>query len=209
MLKYFLPKEVSFFEFFEQHTSLSIEACNEFTELARLPDELAMRANRIKQIERRADEITHKCINALHNTFITPIDRSDIHRLMSRLDDIVDSIDSVASRMALYEMTNYRPELNPFTKVLVTATAQIDKAVRCLPRLNKESEIIQKSCIAVHQAENDGDELLRTALVRLFKEEKDAILVVKWKEVFERLERATDRCQEAANIISGIVIEAS
>ena len=209
MLKHFLPKETSFFQFFEQHTALSIEACNEFNELTNSPGELLLRANHIKQIERRADDVTHKCINALHNTFITPIDRADIHRLISRLDDIVDSVDSTATRMALYEMTDFRPELKLLAQVLVTATAHIDSAVRSLPRLSKGSEHIQKCCIAIYQAENDGDELLRSALVRLFKEEKDPILIMKWKEIFERLERATDRCQEVANIISGIVIEAS
>jgi predicted phosphate transport protein (TIGR00153 family) len=209
MLKHFLPKETSFFRFFEQHSTLSMEACKEFNDLATRPDELALRVARIKQIEHRADDVTHTCINALHNTFITPIDRADIHRLMRRLDDIVDSVDAAASRMALYELTIFRPELKQLTEVLVAATAHIDNAVRSLPRLSKESDNIQRCCIAVYQAENDGDELLRAALVRLFKEETDAITIMKWKEIFERLERATDRCQEVANIISGIVIEAS
>ncbi|MGH8016034.1 MAG: DUF47 domain-containing protein, partial [Candidatus Zixiibacteriota bacterium] len=191
------------------HSALSIEACNEFNELANKPDELTLRANRIKQVERRADDVTHNCINALHNTFITPIDRAEIHRLMRRLDDIVDSVDSAASRMALYELSNYRSELKQLALVLVNASARIDEAVRYLPRLSKESERIQKCCIDVYQAENDGDELLRSALVHLFNEEKDPVLVLKWKEIFERLEKATDRCQEVANIISGIVIEAS
>src|SRR3989304_2164245 len=140
MLKHFLPKETSFFQFFEQHASLSIEACNEFNEIANIPEELLVRANHIKQIERRADDVTHKCINALHNTFITPIDRADIHRLISRLDAIVDSVGSTATRMALYEMTDYRPELKQLAQVLVTATAHIDSAVRSLPRLDKGSE---------------------------------------------------------------------
>jgi hypothetical protein len=209
MLKHFLPKETSFFNFFEQHSTLSIEACKEFNELAIRPEELALRVARIKQIEHRADDVTHKCIEALHSTFITPIDRADIHRLIRRLDDIVDSVDSAASRMALYELTSFRPELKQLTEVLVTATAHIDSAVRSLPRLAKESDNIQKCCIAVYQAENDGDELLRAALVRLFKDESNAIMIMKWKEIFERLEKATDRCQEVANIISGIVIEAS
>ncbi len=149
MLKYFLPKETSFFAFFEQHSTLSIEACKEFNDLATRPDELALRVARIKQIEHRADDVTHKCINALHSTFITPIDRADIHRLIRRLDDIIDSVDSAASRMALYELTSFRPELRQLTEVLVTATAHIDSAVRSLPRLAKESDNIQKCCIAI------------------------------------------------------------
>lgn len=209
MLRHFLPRETSFFTFFEQHSQLSIDACREFYELSSRPDELALRVSRIKQIEHKADDVTHKCIDALHNTFITPIDRADIHRLMRRLDDIVDSVDSAASRMALYEITVFRPEFGQLTEVLVNATAHIDTAVRCLPKLSKEGDAIQKACIAVYQAENDGDELLRAALVRLFKTETDPVMIMKWKEIFERLEKATDRCQEVANIISGIVIEAS
>ncbi len=209
MLKYFLPKETSFFHFFEQHASLGIEACKELDALASNPSELAARANRIKEIEHQADDVTHKCIDALHSTFITPIDRADIHRLMRRLDDIVDSVDATASRMMLYEMTDYRSELKKLTELLLTATRQIDITIQYLPILNKKSAEIQKCCSAVYQAETDADEILRQALVRLFKQEKDAILVMKWKEIFERLERTTDRCQEVANIIQGIVIEAS
>ncbi len=209
MLKHFLPRETSFFTFFEQHSQLSMDACKEFHELSAKPGELALRVNRIKQIEHRADDVTHSCIDALHNTFITPIDRADIHRLMRKLDDIVDSVDSAASRMVLYELTTFRPEFRQLTEVLVTASGHIDTAVRSLPKLSKEGDAIQKACIAVYQAENDGDELLRSALVRLFKEETDPVMIMKWKEIFERLERATDRCQEVANIISGIVIEAS
>ncbi|MBI5268000.1 MAG: DUF47 domain-containing protein [candidate division Zixibacteria bacterium] len=209
MLERLLPKEISFFTFFEAHALLGIEACKELDALASNPSELVRRASRIKEIEHQADDITHKCIDALHATFITPIDRADIHRLMRRLDDIIDSVDSTASRMMLYEMTNYRSELKKLTELLLIATRHIDTAIRNLPHLSKKSADIQTSCIAVYQAETDADDILRQSLVRLFKEEKDAILVMKWKEIFERLERATDRCQEVANIVQGIVIEAS
>ena len=111
--------------------------------------------------------------------------------------------------MMLYEMTDYRSELKKLTEILLTATRQIDIAIQYLPLLNKKSAEIQKCCIAVYQAESEADEILRQSLVRLFKQEKDPILVMKWKEIFERLERTTDRCQEVANIIQGIVIEAS
>lgn len=209
MLKHFLPKETSFFHFFEQHALLGIEACTELDALASNPSELAARANRIKEIEHLADDVTHKCIDALHSTFITPIDRSDIHRLMRRQDDIIDSVDATASRMMLYEMTDYRSELKKLTELLLTATQQIAGAIRNLPHLSKKSAEIQVCCIAVYQAESEADEILRQSLVRLFKQETDAILIMKWKEIFERLERTTDRCQEVANIVQGIVIEAS
>lgn len=209
MFESLLPKETHFFDFFEQHTKLSIQTCQELHAIALNPKELVMRVNRIKELEHEADQITHKCIDALHRTFITPIDRSDIHRLMKRLDDIIDSVDSAASRMMLYEMTHTRPELVQFTAVLVKATTEIDGAIHHLRKLAKAEDAIEKSCRAVYEAENEADQILRNALVQLFKEEKDTIQVIKWKEVFERLEKATDRCEEVANIVQGVVIEAS
>jgi uncharacterized protein Yka (UPF0111/DUF47 family) len=209
MFKRLLPRETGFFDFFEQNSKLSIEACRELDAIALNPGELVSRVNRIKEIEHEADDVTHKCIDAIHRTFITPIDRADIHRLIRRLDDIIDSVDSAASRMMLYEMTDLRPELKQFTAALVIASTEIDGAIRNLRRLRKGGDAIEKCCIAVYEAENQGDQILRAALVRLFKEEKEPVLVIKWKEVFERLEKATDRCEEVANIVQGIVIEAS
>ncbi|MCX6826286.1 MAG: DUF47 family protein [candidate division Zixibacteria bacterium] len=209
MFKRLLPKEIGFFDFFEQHSKLSISACEELSAIALNPMELIERANRIKEIEHEADNITHKCINALHRTFITPIDRADIHRLMKRLDDIIDSVDSAASRMILYEISDIRPEFRHFTEVLVKATIEINNAMHNLRNLKHGEAAIEKCCLAIYEAENEADQILRAALARLFKEEKEAIFVIKWKGIFERLERAADYCEEVANIVEGIVIEAS
>ena len=209
MFEKLLPKEISFFDYFEQHSKLAIEACRELNGIAINPEELSLRVNRIKEIEHQADEVTHKCIDALHRTFITPFDRSDIHRLMKRLDDIVDSIDSAASRMAMYDLTELRLEMKQFTETLIIATTEINGAVRNLRHLSKNGDAVDKCCLAIYQAENEGDQILRSAIVRLFREEKDALTIIKWKEVFERLEKATDRCEEVANIVQGIMIEAS
>ena len=209
MFRRLLPKETNFFEFFEQHSKLSIEACAELNAIASNPSELNPRSERIKALERGADNVTHQCIDALHRTFITPIDRSDIHRLIRRLDDIIDSVDSATSRMMLYEMADMRPELKQFTEVLVRATTQIDAAVHHLRRLGKDGEAINRHCQTVYEAEKEGDQILKAALARLFKEERESVVLIKWKEIFERLEKATDRCEEVANIIQGIVIEAS
>ncbi len=209
MFKSLLPRETSFFGYFQRHTKITIEACRELDSFAANPGEMGRRADRIKEIEHQADDITRECIGALHRTFITPIDRSDIHRLIKRLDDIVDSVDSVASRMALYEMSKVRPEFKQFTEALVRAATEIDGAITHLDSINKDGSVVQKHCIAVYEAENQADQILRAALGHLFKEEKDPVMVIKWKEIFERLERATDRCEEVANIVSGIVIEAS
>jgi uncharacterized protein Yka (UPF0111/DUF47 family) len=209
MFKRLLPRETSFFDFFEQHSKLSVEACKELDAITVDPTQLLVHADRIKQIEREADGITYQCIDALHRTFITPFDRADIHRLIKRLDDITDAIDSASSRMAIYQLTESRPEVGQLTRGLMRATVQIDSAVINLRHLSKRGDAIGQCCQAVYEAEKEGDQILRTALGRLFREEKDAIKIIKWKEVFERLEKASDRCEEVANIIQGVVIEAS
>lgn len=209
MFKRLLPRETSFFDFFEQHSRLSIEVARELNAIAVNPDELAGRASRIKEIEHEADTVTHQCIDALHRTFITPIDRGDIHRLIRRLDDIIDCVDSATQRMMLYEIVTIRPEFHKFTEVLIKATTGIDGAIRSLRDLKHGEKIIEKWCADIYLAEKESDDILRAALAKLFNEEKEAILVLKWKGIFERLEKAADRCEEVANIVEGIVIEAS
>jgi uncharacterized protein len=207
MFKKFLPQETSFFDYFEQHGALASAVCRELLVLTSGEADIATQAARIKEIEKQADTITRKCIEALHKTFITPVDRADIHVLMKRLDDIVDTVESAATRMALYEIKEMRPEARRLAEVLVKATIEIEAALKHLRNL-KNTEEIQRHCVAVYTLENEGDAILREALVRLFRE-TDAILVIKWKEIYERLEKATDRCESVASAIQGIVIEAS
>lgn len=208
MFRSILPQETSFFDYFEQTAKLAIDVCNELLALTIHDGDVAARANRIKEIEKEADKITHKCTDALHSTFITPMDRSHIHSLIKRLDDIIDSVDSTTSRMVLYELTEMRPEAKALAEVLVRATTEIELAVKRLRNL-KHPEGIEAHLVAIYRMENEGDAILRAALVRLFKEETNAIVVIKWKEIYERLEKATDRCESVASIIQGIVIEAS
>ena len=209
MFKRLLPRETSFFAFFERHTKLGLEACRELDAYAANPLELEAHAARIKDIEHKADAVTRECIGALHRTFITPIDRAEIHRLIQRLDDFVDSINSAASRMALYQLHDARPELKQFTQALLAAAIEIDAALGLIRSLAKNGPQIQQHCQAVWEIEKRADEVLRHALVHLFEDEKDPIMVLKWKEIFERLERAADRCDDVANIVSGIAVEAS
>jgi hypothetical protein len=204
-----LPKEVCFFDYFEKHAAMTINACRAFLELTEGKKEnIAEEAARIKEIEHQADNLTHRCIEELNKTFITPIDRVDIHQLIKRLDDIIDSVDAATSRIALYELVEMRPEAQQLASVLLRAMMEIELALKGLRKI-KNVESIKEQLIAIHERENEGDAILRAALTRLFKEEDRPIMVIKWKEIFERLEKATDRCEEVANIIEKIVIEAS
>jgi predicted phosphate transport protein (TIGR00153 family) len=208
MFSRLLPKKVHFFEYFEQHSGMVINACQAFLELAEGKVDAPTQAARMKEIEHQADNLTHRCIEELNKTFITPIDRVDIHQLIKRLDDVVDSVDACTSRIALYELAEMRPETRQFAEVLLAAAMGIADALKGLRHLQNAGEI-KKHLIYIHQMENEGDAILRAALTRLFKEETDPIVVIKWKEIFERLEKATDRCEEVANIIEKITIEAS
>lgn len=203
-----LPRKVCFFDYFEQLAVMIIQACEAFRDLTEGKADNIEQAGRIKDIEHQADNLTHKCIEEINKTFITPIDRVDIHSLIKRLDDIVDSVDACASRIMLYEITEMRPEALQLADVLVKAAHELEVALKGLRNL-KNAPVIEEKLIAIHQLENDGDTILRAALMRLFKEEDRAIQVIKWKEIFERLEKATDRCEDVANIIEKIVIEAS
>jgi uncharacterized protein len=201
-----LPRETSFFDFFEQHATLTVEGIKEFMSLVSTGANIPAKAKRIKEIEHETDTITHRCVEALHKTFITPIDRDDIHHLISQMDDIMDSVEAASERIMLYEITTIMPEARDMTDVLLRAAQQMTEALRGL-RDKKDFEATIKLCIDINRLENEGDSILREALARLFREEKDAIMVIKWKEIYENLENATDRCEDVANIIEGMILE--
>ncbi len=208
MFKNLLPRETNFFDYFEQHCRLGIEASKELLAMVSNPGDMTERAARIKEIEREADSITHVCTDTLHKTFITPIDRGEILGLMQRLDDIVDSVESIAARLVMYDIKESRSEAVALVDVLVRATHEIIQAVTGLRNMSNQ-DTIKQHCIMLFDLENQGDLLMRNALADLFKNESDPIKVIKWKEILERLEKATDRCESVANIIQGIVIENS
>ena len=208
MLKRFLPKETGFFDFFEGHIALTVEACENLMKMAGNSTDMVLTCSRIKEIESRADRITHDCISALHRTFITPFDRNDIRRLMSRLDDILDLIEEAATCVSLYEIKEIKPEMQAFALILLNASKALEEALKLLRDIRNSDKIIEK-CKYVSKLEQEGDYILHSAMARLFKEEKDPFTLIKWKEILELLEKATDKCHDVTNTIEGIVIEAS
>lgn len=207
MFRRLMPREMNFFNYFEKHSQLMIEGCEEFLAMVSDSQNMAKHAARIRELENATDDVAHECIDALHKTFITPFDRADIHMLIKKLDDVMDAVDAATSRMTLYELTEMRPEAVQMAEVIVEASREIFETLKLLRDTSQISEI-QKHCNKLHELENRGDDILRSALARLFKE-SDAVLVIKWKEIYERLEKATDRCEAVANIIEGVVIESS
>jgi predicted phosphate transport protein (TIGR00153 family) len=206
MLRRLLPREEDFFGLFERHVALTVEGAREMQRLVQGGQNVRVLAARIKEIEHETDVITHACVERLHKTFITPFDRDDIHRLITRMDDVMDYIESAAIAVMLYELTEMTAPARELADVLVRSTEAVAIAVGGLRKV-KQSETILKACIEVNRLENEGDEILRNALAGLFREAKDPLLVLKWKEVYEALENATDRCEDVANIIEGVVLE--
>jgi len=206
MLGRFLPRETSFFDFFEQHAALTIEGTKEFLSLVTTGANIATKCRRISDIEHETDTITHRCVEALHKTFITPIDRDSIHRLITKMDDVMDFVEAAAERLELYELVMMTNDVRDLADVLHRSSMQVEVAVRGLRSL-RDPQATLKLCIDINRLENEADAILRRSVARLFKEEKDPIVVIKWKEVYENLESATDRCEDVANIIEGVILE--
>jgi uncharacterized protein len=203
-----LPHDASFFAHFEHQGKKTVEGCRAFLEMVENPTNLESQAERVKQIEHECDEITHAVVEGLHKTFITPIDRSDIYALITKMDDIMDFVEAAADRVALYEIPTMTKEVGDLARCLVSSAEHVLGAVSSIRDLGKPNGILQH-CIEINRLENVADTILRSALARLFREEKDPIAVIKWKEIYETLESATDRCEDVANIIEGVVLENS
>jgi predicted phosphate transport protein (TIGR00153 family) len=206
MFKFLVPKEDAFFAQFDALATCQVEATQTFIDMLSHYGDAPAKERRIKDIEHRADEISHHAIEMLHKTFITPFDRDQILKLVSRMDDVIDLVDSVTRRMSLYGVTEATGELREMGIVLQKACLQIQLAVKSLRNLKNVTDI-QKACVEINKLENDGD-LLRDAVVaKLFREGRNAIDVFKWKEIYEDVETAIDRCEDVANIIEGVVLE--
>ena len=201
-----LPHDRTFFAQFEQQGKKTVEGCKAFLHMVEAPGDLESQAARISQIENECDEITHAVVESLHRTFITPIDRNDIYTLIGKMDDIMDLVEAAADRMSLYEIHTVNRELGDLARCLVTSAEHVLGAVSGIRDLQHPNGILEH-CIEINRLENVADKILRGALARLFREERDPIAVIKWKELYETLESATDRCEDVANIIEGVVLE--
>jgi uncharacterized protein len=200
----FLPKEEQYFSFFAQMTSHIYDASRALVEMfADKSGEYSEHAKRIKAIEHSSDEMTHNITTRLNKSFITPFDREDIYMLANALDDIVDLIDDAAKAMVMYdvhESTNYARQ---FADVIQSMAIQLHEVVSMLARPNG----ISPRLVEIHALENKGDDIYHTAIAELFHNATDPLHVIKWKEIYEKLEAAVDRCENVANIIEGVIIK--
>ena len=203
-----LPHDESFYKFFEQASNNIVQAAALLKQLAVTQeaserDKLIMQ---IKELEHHGDNLTHQIFSELNATFVTPFDREDIHELASALDDVLDHMDGTASRASLYKLTEFPESVVRLIDVLQLSIGELDRGVGMLRDINKKNEL-QRVFQKINDYENVADDVFDNAVAELFDKEKDAIRIIKIKEILVGLETATDKCEDAANVLEGIYIK--
>lgn len=209
-----LPREGNFFEMFNQHAERIVEAARAFEQLVANYNDLHLREqyNRdVDNAERAADRVTHDVNRLIHKTFITPIDREQIHKLINTMDDVADLIQDCAETMALYDVRHMTEEISRLTTLSVKGCERLKDAVKFLGKIADPAvaESTLKTCEEIDRIESDADRVMRSAMSKLFREEPDVREVIKLKAIYELLETVTDKCEDVANVIEGIVLENS
>ena len=206
-----LPKEGRFFELFNQHAEQVVRAAHELAALMQDYAEIERHARIIDEAEHAADRITAETVRMLHTTFITPIDRDQIHKLINTMDDVCDLIQDSAETMALYDVRHMTDEITRLTDLSVRCCERVKEAVYMIGDLATAStaEAALKTCEEIDKLESDADRVMRSAMSKLFREEPDVREVLKLKAIYELLETITDKCEDVANVIEGIILEHS
>ncbi len=208
MIQKLLPHDEKFYSLLEDSAQNIVLAAEQLKKLSVSSSDREREriVSHIKEIEHKGDDITHTIFSELNATFVTPFDREDIHHLTSSLDDILDHIDGSASRFALYRLKKFPKDMVRLVNVLHKSIVELHSGVHLLRKLHEENDL-QKVFKNVHQYENDADALFEQAIADLFEKEKNPIQVIKLKEIYVGLETATDKCEDAANVLEGIVIK--
>lgn len=198
-----VPKDHRFFDLFNQLAQKVHSGAKHFRDLFENYDDVERKTKRIKEIEHEADLITHEIFNRLNKTFVTPLEPEDIHALASGLDDILDDIEGISARMVMFRISRPTKEAIELVDIISRAAGEIEKAVN---NLQKMDDLIQ-FCIEINRMENMADDITRRMVGKLFDDEKDVVALIKWKEIYGRLEATADKCEDVANIIENIVVK--
>jgi hypothetical protein len=202
----FIPRDEKFYDLFEELASKIEEGGKLFIDILNNYKYSQPMIAKLKEIEHEADSITHKTYERMHRTFLTPLDREDIRALLSKMDSVLDMIEEAAAGMYFFRVKEPTEDLHALAKILVHAITKIKEIVYAL-RDKKKSKIIIAACVDINTLENEGDYVMRTAVARLFEREKDAIELIKWKEILERIEDAIDLCEDVSNVVEGIILK--
>ena len=199
-----LPKEEQYFTLFIQMTVYISDASRELKEMLNDKNQdYHEYVRRIKGLEHACDELTHSISTRLNKSFITPFDREDIYLMSSALDDIVDLINDAARAVIDFDIKEIRDPAKDFADIIVRMSEELKEIVATLQKPKNTTQRL----VEIHRLENDGDDVYHAAIAELFREERDPLNVLKWKEIYEKLEAAVDRCENVANIIESVVIK--
>jgi len=203
-----MPREGRFFELFNDHAELVVQGSRELASLMSSGDDIERRAYNIESVEKRADKVTQNAIELLHKTFITPLDRDDIHQLITKMDDILDLMEDTSQSIFLYDVRTITPEARRLADLCVLCAEKVKAAVGMLSNMDNAAAILTV-CEDIDKLESEADHVMRAAMAKLFRDEPDVRQVIKLRAVYELLETVTDVCEDVANIIEGIVLENS
>ena len=202
------PKNPKFYDYFDAATDVLVRAARRFVEFLNDFSNAGEQAQQIKDLEHEADNIAHETLGLLHQSFITPLERGDIRRLIMALDDVLDFLDDGVNHIALYEIKEILPPVKEMAQVLLSSVLAVQKAVLELRNIRRRNEILNL-CIEIHHREDEGDRIYHETLAWLFKSGLDPLSVIKWKDIIEDIEKSIDCCQDVANVLEGIVLENS
>ncbi len=201
-----MPHEGKFFDHFKELAELIVQGSRELVALMASFDDLERRRFNIETIEKKGDKVTHATVELLHRTFITPLDRDDIHKLITNMDDILDLIEDTAQSVLMFDIRSLTPDAARLAEICVDCAEKVKAAVELLPSMQNAPHILEV-CGEIDKLESQADHLMRAAMAKLFRDEPDVRQLIKLRTVYELLEAMTDRCEDVANIIEGIVVE--
>jgi predicted phosphate transport protein (TIGR00153 family) len=206
MFSKFFPKDFNFFKLFEKQISYAVDAARFFKEVVSRDGVNEDTLSKMAEIEHQADDVAHTIIEQLNKTFITPIDREDIHALTMEIDDIVDMLNTIVSRMRIYNITGVDKNLVEFAEVIEQSVQAVARAIGGLRDI-KNVKVVFDACVEVNRLENVGDTMRDKMLMELFATEKDPIAVIKWKDIYVDAETVLDVCEDVAHVVDSIMVK--
>ncbi|RLC61940.1 MAG: DUF47 domain-containing protein [Chloroflexi bacterium] len=207
MVKFpFIPREEKFFDLFEESTQNMVKAAQRLKKLVDEWDNVGEEVAQITELERQGDTITHQIMAQLNRTFVTPFDREDIALLAHSLDDVTDFIHAAADAMLIYKVDRPDQRARELADVIVDATAEVDRAISQSRHRGQLKPILTR-CVEINRLENMADRVFRSAMAELFNDTTDLAQVIKWREIYEHMESATDRCEDVANVLEGVALK--
>jgi len=202
----FIPREEKFFDLFEESARNMVKAAQQLKELVDTWGDVEGKVGEITELEHHGDTITHQIMAQLHRTFVTPFDREDIALLAHTLDDVTDFIQATADAMFLYKVDPPSQRAKELADIIVQATAEVERAMPELRNRRELKQVLQR-CVEINRLENMADRVFRLAMGELFNDSSDMAQVIKWREIYEHMESATDRCEDVSNVLEGVALK--